>query len=105
MPDEDGRVHGLHPREYEVWLDHPVSKWFRDYLNDYADFLRREHMADWESGSLLDQREEWMRLGRVQTLAEIAWQPFEDFTEFYERWLNAGKADPGVEGGIRQGSL
>ena len=100
MPDEDGRVNDLHSREYEVWRDHPVSKWLRDYLNDYADYLRGEHMADWESGKLLDQREEWMRLGRVQALTDIVNLRFVDFTDFYERRLevDAGEADPGVEG-------
>lgn len=53
------------------------------YLNDYADVLRRDHLARWESDAEHQSIEDQSK-GRVNTLVEITTLEFGHISAFYQ---------------------
>ena len=76
---EAPQVKGVVQDQFQDWLRHPVTRVFRQYLRDYREALRGNHLQRWEQGGP-DPAD---ALGRVLTLAEVADLEFADMLAFY----------------------
>lgn len=75
-------VHGVQQDQYQAWSHHPVTAAFHQYLRDYAEALRRDHLQRWERGALEADNDQEAR-GRVLSLIEVADLEFGHMLTFY----------------------
>ena len=65
--------------EYSEWIDHPVTKKFHKYLEDY----RQNLMERWAEGRLQDELN-LLSIARCQMADEIISLNASDIAEFYK---------------------
>ena len=94
-------IQGVQEDQYRAWRRHPVTKLFHRYLADFADALRRDHMARWEEGAD-DEATEKEALGRVRALTEVKDLEFAHIALFYED--ASIEEDQGETNGSEQGT-
>src|SRR3990167_10017929 len=82
VPDKPTLVRGMDEDHYLGWLRHPVTRWFHQYLSDYAAALRRSHLEEWERGALDPGRDAELR-ARVLVHDEIIDLMFDHVLSFY----------------------
>jgi hypothetical protein len=89
---EPREVRGLTEADYLRWVHHPVTKWFRRYLEEYRADLVAAASERWLGGEIKLSEENEMK-GRALCLTEVATLPFNAIANFYDQLDNA-KTNP-----------
>lgn len=63
-------VKGVTQRDYNNWKHHPVTKMFREYLEDYRGAMTKRMVELWENGALKLSEEQEAR-GRMMAIREV----------------------------------
>ncbi len=80
---DNPEIKGVQEESYLDWRRHPVTKMYLQYLLDYREALRRDHVARWEAGGM-NMEVEIEAKGRANTLAELSDLSFEVIADFYK---------------------
>ena len=89
-------INGITEQHFRQWARSPATAAFRQYLQDYSDALRRDHLARWEAGGA-DQALEDEARGRINTLAELGGLEFEHMAAFYESPQSSTEGQEAIE--------
>lgn len=73
---------GLTQADYQQWRQHPVSRWFRQYLADAGEAIKQDHLTRFIQGDM-DPAIEAEARGRMLVLNEIATMEFGHIAAFY----------------------
>ena len=72
----------LSEAEYQGWRHHPVSRLLLNYLDDYANGLERQLVANWYAGQMTDEMAKEAR-GRALVARELGNLSLADLQGFY----------------------
>lgn len=75
-------VKGVTRQDYNNWKHHPVTKVFREFLNDYRGAVKARMIEQWEAGALKLTEEQEAR-GRLMAIREIIDLEFEHIAGMY----------------------
>ena len=82
-PTKPAVVRVITEADYQLWKHHPVTKWFRQYLNDFRGYAIAETNAEWLNGDLKLDTAEGNR-AQIKMLQEMAELEFGDVADFYD---------------------
>lgn len=76
------QVNGITEADFNTWKHHPVTKVLHQFLGDYAEALKSDHLGRWLAGED-DPAQESLARGRIITATELKALKFQDIAEFY----------------------